>query len=160
MIMTISSNQTLSVLYREMFLTLYQHYTQYSVRFFFPTSSVPCLSILRTDKLQTTKPHTTHTYTSSPPHRTGIPTPENAKNHTPGFAQAARTEAAHVAAIRTATLLARTAFRVHADGAFCARVRAAYEAGATGASSTAASAPAVGTTTGASASRNSAPPPR
>lgn len=81
-----------------------------------------------------------------------IPTPENSKNHTPGFAQAARTEAAHVAAIRTATLLARTAFRIHADSAFCARVRAAYEAGA--ATGTSASAPAVGST---DASRNSAP---
>jgi hypothetical protein len=34
-----------------------------------------------------------------------------------------------MAALRTAALLARTGFRVHADGAFCARVRAAYEAG-------------------------------
>ncbi|KAF8493198.1 hypothetical protein F5888DRAFT_1636684 [Russula emetica] len=86
-----------------------------------------------------------------------IPTPENAKNHTPGFAQGARTEAAHSAALRTAALLARTAFRVHTDGAFCARVRAAFEAGATvtaaGAAGTAA--PAVGT----GASRNSAPRP-
>jgi hypothetical protein len=39
-------------------------------------------------------------------------------------------------------LLARTAFRVHADGAFCARVRAAYEAAPTAA---------------AGASQNSAP---
>ncbi|KAH9990559.1 hypothetical protein BJV77DRAFT_1123289 [Russula vinacea] len=58
-----------------------------------------------------------------------IPTQDDAKNHTPGFAQGARTEAAHTAALRTAALLARTGFRVHADGAFCARVRAAYEAG-------------------------------
>ena len=58
-----------------------------------------------------------------------IPTPGDVKNHTPGFAQGARTEAAHTAALRTATLLARTGFRVLADSAFCARVRAAYEAG-------------------------------
>ncbi|KAF8479564.1 amidohydrolase [Russula ochroleuca] len=58
-----------------------------------------------------------------------IPTPDDAKNHTRGFAQGARTEAAHTAALRTAALLARTGFRVHADAAFCARVRAAYEAG-------------------------------
>ena len=31
-----------------------------------------------------------------------------------------------------AALLARTGFRVHADSAFCARVRAAYDAGARG----------------------------
>ena len=89
-------------------------------------------------------------------HPTGIPTPENAKNHTRGFAQGARTEAAHAAALRTAALLARTAFRVHADGAFCARVRAAYEAGATAAGAAGtppASAPTVGT---GAASRNSA----
>ncbi|KAI9464439.1 hypothetical protein BJY52DRAFT_1249053 [Lactarius psammicola] len=59
-----------------------------------------------------------------------IPSPDGAQNHSPGFARAARTEAAHTAALRTAALLARTGFRVHADGAFCARVRAAYEAGA------------------------------
>ncbi|KAI9510511.1 hypothetical protein F5148DRAFT_1335385 [Russula earlei] len=56
-----------------------------------------------------------------------IPTPDGAKNHTPGFAIGARTEAAHAAAVRTAALLARTGLRVLADGAFCARVRAAYE---------------------------------
>ncbi|KAN0129893.1 peptidase M20 domain containing protein [Lactarius tabidus] len=59
-----------------------------------------------------------------------IPSPDGAQNHSPGFARAARSEAAHTAALRTAALLARTGFRVHADGAFCARVRAAYEAGA------------------------------
>ncbi|KAH9975727.1 hypothetical protein BGW80DRAFT_1168819 [Lactifluus volemus] len=58
-----------------------------------------------------------------------IPTPDNAKNHTPGFAQAARSEAAHAAAIRTAALLAHTGFRVQSDGAFRARVRAAYDGG-------------------------------
>jgi hypothetical protein len=62
--------------------------------------------------------------------RTAIPSPDGAQNHSPGFARAARSEAAHTAALRTAALLARTGFRVHADGAFCARVRAAYEAGA------------------------------
>jgi hypothetical protein len=87
-------------------------------------------------------------------HPTAIPTPENAKNHTPGFAQGARTEAAHTAALRTATLLARTAFRVHADSAFCARVRAAYEAGsiaptAAGPTGAGSSAPAVAVVTGA-----------
>ena len=87
-------------------------------------------------------------------HPTAIPTPENAKNHTPGFAQGARTEAAHTAALRTATLLARTAFRVHADSAFCARVRAAYEAGsiaptAAGPNGAGSSAPAVAVGTGA-----------
>src|SRR6266702_1969346 len=61
---------------------------------------------------------------------TAIPSPDGAQNHSPGFARAARTEAAHTAALRTAALLAHTGFRVHADGAFCARVRAAYEAGA------------------------------
>ena len=66
---------------------------------------------------------------------TGIPTPDDAKNHTRGFAQGARTEAAHTAALRTAALLARTGFRIHADTAFCARVRAAYEAGEAGPSS-------------------------
>ena len=76
---------------------------------------------------------TTHiiTYALHSTPRTGIPAPGNAKNHTPGFAQGAKTEAAHVAATSTSTLLARTAFRVLADGAFCERVRAAYEAGAT-----------------------------
>jgi len=59
-----------------------------------------------------------------------IPSPDGAQNHSPGFARAARTEAAHTAALRTATLLARTGFRVYADSAFCARVRAAYDAGA------------------------------
>jgi hypothetical protein len=61
---------------------------------------------------------------------TAIPSPDGAQNHSPGFARAARTEAAHTAALRTAALLARTGFRVHTDDAFCARVRAAYEAGA------------------------------
>ncbi|KAH9967481.1 hypothetical protein BC827DRAFT_1264286 [Russula dissimulans] len=61
-----------------------------------------------------------------------IPTPDNAKNHTPGFARGARTEAAHAAALRTAALLARTGFRVFADGAFYARVRAAYDLDAGG----------------------------
>ncbi|KAH9992985.1 hypothetical protein BJV74DRAFT_795679 [Russula compacta] len=58
-----------------------------------------------------------------------IPVSNNAKNHTPEFAHGASTEAAHDAALRTAALLAHTGFRVYADGAFCARVRAAYEAG-------------------------------
>lgn len=61
---------------------------------------------------------------------TAIPSPDGSKNHSPGFARAARTEAAHTAALRTAALLASTGFRVHADSAFYARVRAAYEAGA------------------------------
>lgn len=85
------------------------------------------------------RPHTTHNtkptfgHLYDPP--TGIPTPDDAKNHTRGFAQGARTEAAHTAALRTAALLARTGFRIHADTAFCARVRAAYEAGEAGPSS-------------------------
>ncbi|KAH9031360.1 hypothetical protein EDB85DRAFT_2146169 [Lactarius pseudohatsudake] len=58
-----------------------------------------------------------------------IPSPDGAQNHSPGFARAARSEAAHTAALRTAALLAHTGFRVHSDGAFCARVRAAYDAG-------------------------------
>ena len=64
--------------------------------------------------------------------RIAIPSPDGSQGHSPGFARAARTEAAHTAALRTAALLARTGFRVLADGAFCARVRAAYEAGADG----------------------------
>ncbi|KAI0299325.1 hypothetical protein BC826DRAFT_967166 [Russula brevipes] len=58
-----------------------------------------------------------------------IPTPGGAKNHTAEFARGARTETAHANALRTAALLARTGFRVLADGAFCRRVRAAYETG-------------------------------
>ncbi|KAH9004502.1 hypothetical protein EDB86DRAFT_1949946 [Lactarius hatsudake] len=58
-----------------------------------------------------------------------IPSPDGAQNHSPGFARAARSEAAHTAALRTAALLAHTGFRVHSDGAFCAQVRAAYDAG-------------------------------
>ncbi|KAH9172935.1 hypothetical protein EDB89DRAFT_1961708 [Lactarius sanguifluus] len=60
---------------------------------------------------------------------TAIPSPDGAQNHSPGFARAARSEGAHTAALRTAALLAHTGFRVHSDGAFCARVRAAYDAG-------------------------------
>ena len=78
---------------------------------------------------------------SASSHKTGsthtaIPSPDGAKNHSPGFRRAARTEAAHTAALRTAALLAHTGFRIHADGAFCARVRAAYEAGADATTST------------------------
>ncbi|KAH9053620.1 hypothetical protein EDB87DRAFT_1707407 [Lactarius vividus] len=73
-----------------------------------------------------------------------IPSPDGAQNHSLGFARAARSEAAHTAALRTAALLAHTGFRVHADGVFCARVRAAYDAGTDAAA-------AAGATTGASA---------
>ncbi|KAH9000102.1 hypothetical protein EDB92DRAFT_1939845 [Lactarius akahatsu] len=73
-----------------------------------------------------------------------IPSPDGAQNHSPGFARAARSEAAHTAALRTAALLAHTGFRVHSDGAFCARVRAAYDAG----TDAAAAGASAGTTTG------------
>ena len=142
---------------------LYRHYTQHSVRHF--SHPIPALEVQRTDKqLKLTNYSHMHMILPTdptPPHSTAIPTPDNAKNHTPGFTQGARTEAAHDAALRTAALLARTAFRVHADGAFCARVRAAYEAGA-GAVGTAAG-PGAGAASGGStpasatagASRNS-----
>lgn len=139
---------------------LYRHYTQHSVRHFFPPHPRPRGPTHR----QTTKTNQPLAHAHDTPHGThptAIPTPDNAKNHTPGFTQGARTEAAHDAALRTAALLARTAFRVHADGAFCARVRAAYEAGA-GAVGTAAG-PGAGAASGGStpasatagASRNS-----
>jgi len=53
--------------------------------------------------------------------------------------------------VRTAALLARTAFRVLADGAFCARVRAAYDSN-DGGDATAATA-ATGTGSSADGSR-------
>ncbi|KAI9440342.1 hypothetical protein H4582DRAFT_2055753 [Lactarius indigo] len=90
-------------------LTRFPHYTQYLVR---------------------DRPYTLPSPELTRTQFTAIPSPDGAQNHSPGFARAARTEAAHTAALRTAALLARTGFRVHADGAFCARVRAAYDAGA------------------------------
>lgn len=117
---------------------------------FFPTSFCPSPYAQRP-----TPAHHLHILTTP----TAIPTPENAKNHTRGFAQGARTEEAHAAALQTAMLLARTAFRVHADSAFCARVRAAYEAGlsAPTAAGTAGAGAASASVVGSGASRNSAP---
>jgi hypothetical protein len=88
-----------------------------------PSILLPSLTHSHSHYHSPTLPHhsLTHSLTSA------IPSPDNAKNHTPGFAHAARTETAHNAALRTAALLARTAFRVLADDAFCARVRAAYD---------------------------------
>jgi len=52
-----------------------------------------------------------------------IPTEPNGGNHTPAFADSARTEAAHAAALLTSKGLAITALRVLQDEAFFLEVR-------------------------------------
>lgn len=52
-----------------------------------------------------------------------IPTEKNGSNHTPAFAESAKTPEAHAASIRTSKALAATGLRVLTDDDFWSRVR-------------------------------------
>ena len=55
-----------------------------------------------------------------------IPTEQNGSNHTPAFAEAAKTPQAHAASIRTSKALAATGLRVLTDDDFWCKVRHGY----------------------------------
>jgi len=56
-----------------------------------------------------------------------IPTVPNGGNHTPAFAKAARSEAAHAATIAITKGLALTGYRVLTDADFFNRVKSSFE---------------------------------